>query len=764
VRVRRVAFALGVSAAMVVVIATVVRRSYLANDDIALTEFLRKNMFPPWVSPILARTLGFAYDAAPDVPWYGLYQYALIIVTGAVLIHTCTELVDHRPGFGRITTLLCAIMVGASHAILAITITWTLVSISAVGTALAAFVAHAQLSQAANAPASRSRAVVYGLLLVAGFALRPEGVGAGGLALLPMLGWATLRSARRRHVPRLGALIGLFAPIAIVVAIGHRIPPARGGEPSNYAEFNALRGQLSDQAAYMNLDKRAPGLLARAGWSVDEYRDFMGWLLIDERDYPLEKLRRLVDTGGAPEPIAWARSARELLDVFSYTAPSASVFLTMVLVGMALAWLGVIERWRGLAFSLGYLVLLIGVPLWMSAHHRFPQRVSVSFYTVAALGLFVFLARQVADRPTALAGPQPVRDLRAIVALVVILVFALGWARHLIRWLDQVPYVYRDETQSFEDRVAARKGFVFVFIQTGLVDFDPLRAEPRGYDSLEGGWATFSAPWYDSLARLGVQRGSDVLAAMVDNPGAYLVAPLDGRDGLEEWIRRKVRNPAVRLAFADAAALPWNTRPTLFRMVAHPGVAGDDEWLALQRDEWRMNNALPGPPGVTDIAFRSLSFAAPYQHYLAQLRSPTAGNLTPIDGGLRCMVDGDTRAGCAVAGADGHNAGVHISINGLRAARFEVTLLAPENIVSFNAYALTRTNRSIRWRWELGPEAQKFGFAGTFTLVPGYSAHRLQLAVDTARPQDIRTLDIFVSVKPGSHAGFELRHLEVAEP
>ncbi len=74
------------------------------------------------------------------------------------------------------------------------------------------------------------------------------------------------------------------------------------------------------------------------------------------------------------------------------------------------------------------------------------------------------------------------------------------------------------------------------------------------------------------------------------------------------------------------------------------------------------------------------------------------------------------------------------------------------------------TSRSIRWHWELSPEAQQFGFAGTFTLVPGYDAHRLQLAVNTARLGDIRDLHLFVEVKRGTHAGFELRHLEVAEP
>ena len=128
------------------------------------------------------------------------------------------------------------------------------------------------------------------------------------------------------------------------------------------------------------------------------------------------------------------------------------------------------------------------------------------------------------------------------------------------------------------------------------------------------------------------------------------------------------------------------------------------------------------------------------------------------------MVGDDAHDRCNGAEADGHAGGVRIAVNGLRAARFEITLLAPENIVSVNARAWTPNRRSTRWRWDLTPETQEFGFTGTFTLVPGHYARRLQLIADTAPPADIRELAVFVTVKPGSRAGFELRHVEVAVP
>lgn len=758
---RRAGLALGISTVMVVAIAALLPRGYFANDDIGLTEYLRKHVFTPWMSPILVQALGTAYDAARNVPWYGLYLYVLIIVTGAVLIHTCVDLIDQRPGRGRMATLLGAMVLCASHTILAIGITWTAVSIAALGVATTSFIAHMQICQAAGKPMSRLRALVLGLLFVNGYMLRRDGLGAMAVAMLPVLGWAALRLVQQRRMPRLGALIAGLAPFAIVVATQNQIPQARGADTNDFERFNLARGRIHGQAAYEELDQRAPEVLARAGWSAQDYYDFTSWLLIDESDFPLEKLERLLATGGVPRAITPAWAKQQLRIVYAESAVSVLLCITMVIAGLMLAWLRVIERWPGLIFSLGYLAFLTAVPLWMAAHYRFPQRVSLSFYTVAALGMFLFLAREIARRPGDPEMP-PSRDRRAAVALAVVVVFLFGWARQLLIFLDRQPWPSRDVTQALEDRVATRNAFVFVFVQAGLVEMDPLRAEPRSYDGLQGGWGTFSNIWYENIARLGVHRGADLLGAMLDNPEAYLLAWPYARGNLEAWIRRKLHNQSARLAFVDGAAL-GDFGPELYRVVTRPLTPGDDESLALERNERALRQALPQPPGVSSMVFRSIELTAPYDGYRSQLRQPVSRIvISSVDGGLRCAVGGESLDGCAASGELGHYAGVHIPVQGLRAVRFEVTLIDSDNVVSFHVQAQTATSRSVRWRWELGPDPHKLRIPGTLTLVPGYTAPPFELTVNTAAPAEIRDLDIFVAIKPGTHAAFELRHLEVA--
>ena len=72
-------------------IATLWPRRYIANDDIGFTKLLRQGAFVPWISPILSRTLSWAYARVDGVPWYGLYLYGLVVYSGAVLFHALFE-------------------------------------------------------------------------------------------------------------------------------------------------------------------------------------------------------------------------------------------------------------------------------------------------------------------------------------------------------------------------------------------------------------------------------------------------------------------------------------------------------------------------------------------------------------------------------------------------------------------------------------------------------------------------------------------------
>jgi hypothetical protein len=754
--VRAVIVASCASLAIVVAVATLLPRSFLTTDDAGLSEYLRKGVFTSWMSQIFVWAQIGMYRLAPDVPWFGLYLYALIVATGTVLIHTCVELVDTRPGYGQVATRLGALVLAASHAVLAVGVTWTTVSIAASCAAATAFVAHLHICEATGRRASRLRALAYGLLLVAGYTLRTEALGAMVAAIVPLLGWVALQWMRRRYLPRIGAVIVFCAPLAIVMAIQDRIPQPRGAE---FDVFNDLRGRIHGHSAFANLDTRAPEILERAGWTAEEYRDFGNWLYLDDTQFSVAKLQRLVDTGGAPQAITASTAFDAVHGIVDDSPVSVWLFLSVVAGGLVLAWLRVIDRRRAVMFSVGYLVLAIAIPVWMSSQRRFPQRVSLEFYIMMAFALFVILAREVAAQP---AGPQsaPTPDRRARIGLLAMSLLLFCWAKNLIAWLDRPPWRYHVEIRQLAERIAARNGFVIV--GAGVTELDPLLADPYAYDGLPAGWGTFSAPWYDYLARFGLRNGNGLVRWLVDNPNAYVLTDPYGRPVFQDWVRRTLHDPSIRLAIVDAADMPTPIRSELYRVVSTPLLRGSDEWKLLARIQWRASAELPGPPGVHET-FREIPLLPRYATYGSHL-SPI---IEPVDGGLRVTSRSEARRhGCEAVGAtdEPHRVGVRIPVDGLRAARFDIELIQPEHIVDVSAWAETKMGRSIRWRWELGPEARQFGFAGTVMLVPGYPARRFELARETARPEEVVDLHVFITVDDGAAAAFELRHVEIAEP
>ena len=450
-----------------------------------------------------------------------------------------------------------------------------------------------------------------------------------------------------------------------------------------------------------------------------------------------------------------------LRSVATDSPASVWLFLTALAGVLVVAWLGAIDRRRAVLFSLAYLAYAMVVPVVMAAFSRFPMRISLSFFTVAAFGVFSFLASAVADRPAQTELPEG--PSRGALALIVISLCMFAWARNLLMWTKREPWPYHPTLQAFADRVNARHGMNMITV--GIVEMDPLLADPRGYEVLPNGWGTFTEPWFEYIERFGIHSGHEFLSKMIDNPNAYMIALPYGHETFEEWLRRRLANPRIRMALVDSAeGMPKSLRSELYRLVTTPLVRGSDEWNLLARNEDK-DEDLAGPPDVSDRAFVPVALAPPFhRHVLSFGDAAPAPVAEPIDDGLRFMAGGGTAVPCTVLDSESDHAGVELAVTGLGALRFDLTLVNPEHISSVLVTGRTDANHAIRWRWDLSPGAKRFGFSGPVTLVPGYPSHRFAPAGTTGDAADVRELSVVIELDRGSRAGFELRHLEVAAP
>jgi hypothetical protein len=330
----------------------------------------------------------------------------------------------------------------------------------------------------------------------------------------------------------------------------------------NYEAFNKERGALHGMAAFQQIDRRGPELLAQAGWSRREWLDFRSWLFLDEAAYPIEKLRRLRESGGRPYKLGDAATLTRRVIVSSYKGANHSIRFFAFVIAASLLVAAIAARRFLFVFGcltawLGYLYVLI---TWMLAHQRFPNRVSMPFYIATALAVASLVVAHLDDRPRALRAG---RRLASLALALLVVVTGYHWVRDLGRFDPRADVEV--QLAAFTSRLADRydRGAVIVKDARVRLLYDPL-APPLPYEVVPLGWGTFSVPFYREINRLGISRGSELVPALVDNPNAYILIHRRRLRTVQGYIRRQV--PHAQLEWVDA---PETRRPfALYRVVS----------------------------------------------------------------------------------------------------------------------------------------------------------------------------------------------------
>ena len=545
-----------VAAVIVVALIALLRGTYLANDDDILVEFFRDNAAAPFVAPALSQVMGAAYAAAPSVPWFGLWLYAVHALALGVSASALLELPFEAPRALRRAIWIGALPVLAGVAALALRVTYGSAGITACCAGLVALCA--ELTRADRG--RTGRALWAGLALAAGLATRLEALAGAGAAVAPLVaaaGWDMLRS--RRFAVR--TLAAFLSPAVLVLAIGAAMTQRDDAVSRRYLEFNEARHVLHFQGAYVDLDRRAPGVLAAAGWTADQYWRFTNRFYFTDDWFTPERLRRLHDTGGAPWPVVTALP-RHLRDAQDAAGHGAALVAAMAVAAIALAALGLIRR-SAAAVSALHLAWLLAVAVALQRWMHFPDRIAVAMSVGAACAALVAARRGVVGPAWAAAipwrRPGPALGLAAA-AVLTILAGKRVEALRTVR--TDLP-----ACAALEDRIAARKPALVVSYLEPSCHGAPLRAQPRAYPSVTLTWPIFSRPFYRGLARLGVTDPRDLVAALASHPDAYVLVR---RRYLDSVIRGfSTPGSGVALTELDASG-PGNLDLVLARVV-RPG-------------------------------------------------------------------------------------------------------------------------------------------------------------------------------------------------
>jgi hypothetical protein len=530
------------AAAAVIVVAAIalLRGTYLANDDDLLVEFFRDNAAAPFVAPALSQVMGAAYAAAPAVPWFGLWLYAVHALALAVFAGALLEMPSGAPRSLRRAIGIGAGLLLAGVAALALRVTYGSAGIAACCAGLVAL-----CTEIARADRGRTgHALWAGLALAAGVATRLEAAEAAVAATAPLLattGWDLIR-ARRIARPRV--LAAFLGPAILVVALGPVMPQRGDPVAQRYLEFNHARHVLHFQGAYVDLDRRAPDVLAAAGWTSDRYWRFTNRFYFHDDWYTPERLRRLHDTGGVPRPVLTALPTR-LREAQGAAGYGAALLGAMALAAIALAGLGRITR-AAAAVSVLHLAWLLAVALALERWMHFPDRIAVPMAVGAACAALIAARRGVVVPRWEAAVPwRRAVPALALAAAVLLTVLAGKRAEDFRTVRTDLP-----ACAALEERIAARKPALVVSYLEPSCGLDPLRARPRSYPSVTLTWPIFSPPFYRGLARLGITDARALVPALVSHADAYVLL----RRRYVDSVTRGFSSPEASVALTELDA------------------------------------------------------------------------------------------------------------------------------------------------------------------------------------------------------------------
>ncbi len=164
------------------------------------------------------------------------------------------------------------------------------------------------------------------------------------------------------------------------------------------------------------------------------------------------------------------------------------------------------------------------------------------------------------------------------------------------------------------------------------------------------------------------------------------------------------------------------------------------------------------PQDVSAFEFHPVSFADDLSQYLSRWkRDSLQVELERLDEGLRCEITGDPDS------QESQYGGVRFDVAGLQALRLSLSLTNPENVCNLYVYAYGRKREQLmRWHWSINPRQRMEKFPDPLVFVPGQPTGYFRLT-SKIPPAEVRTIEVFIRIEPGTRAGFVLHRAEAAQ-
>lgn len=488
---------------------------------------------PNWLMPYslapISVPLSLLYRLLPQLPWYPLMLLILIGASWSIsLIQVMRSRMNDPLCLSLVTIFLACDVISTMY------LTFTIVSFLTVSAGLMLLVGR---SAFARDPRVHASDVVGLVLIVLGYALRPE---SGQVAFVLFSPFALWVLAANRNVASISRMLAAVLGVALCVGVGQAAYRSTPGWET-YPDYLAAGRRSLD---YPDLPVEEVRAIAPE-LSEEDVALFHEWMFIDEDVFGIDFFSRY---GEAREHISLDNARAALGAKTTY----ALIGLTAAMAACAWALTGDIGRRDGvclLAFGVVLMLLVSCVLLILRARVRVHVVMPLAFCAMMSLVMCahapVASSIGVHARVSERGGSRGSRGMALPIAALLFSVVACGgfWAVVVrpLRAQAAAPTVaaVADYVEENPDQLV-----VFARTQTLLYpSYDAFSFERWSYPEnvlQVGGWMSHTAPWRDFLERHDLSLGStfadladrdDVVTVVADGKADVIRAYLEGQTG-----------------------------------------------------------------------------------------------------------------------------------------------------------------------------------------------------------------------------------------
>ncbi|MBL4653821.1 MAG: hypothetical protein JKY53_13305 [Flavobacteriales bacterium] len=501
-------------------------RRFSVNDNIAFVREIESNGTTTFFSPLLGKCLSMAHvHISSDVSWYGIFIYACLIISHLLVTLTICRL--NLPTIVRVIFLLSTLLLYTQFLL---STGYNSASILLAGSSVFAFIGLLNT----NPKRIFLPAIILGVCLGVAYLIRSKGMYASLIFLAPTIALCLLQKRYRVIKAWSFLLLPLVVFMALDTAYLHW---GTTKEHKEFLQWNRVRGQFHGFPV-MHEQRNNAALLELNQWTENDYTMFSNFTFFDEKLYNIPTINTILKYPKPKDSPPGKTFQKRLLGKESF---SSTYYPHVILISLCLALF--ISHFVPLKFRLCfplYTLYFISVIVAMAYFLRFPVYIG---YPLAYVGMLNILSVGFLHSGIS----HSLTPIRKIMLSAVTIGFVLAGQHYSFYLIEKSYETHVGSKRLYNNfkRINATKDTIdYAYLFPGghgiqIQYMDPLNICQYDLVHIPAGWPTFSPRFYQSLEKVGLEHGYELIPSMIDNKKAVIIGSYNMSHLLLKYIEEK---------------------------------------------------------------------------------------------------------------------------------------------------------------------------------------------------------------------------------